>query len=123
MYGVHKVQMSLPGRYVSAGALVLSYGATNVAPTQKDRPLLSWMRRPHVETHQRSWNEHKFFHGLRRGPKPRTTVLARVSRNLLDRAERKVGDSSFPCLSICLSVCVSVHLIFPLAPIWSIGHP
>jgi hypothetical protein len=34
MYGAHNVQMPLRGRCVSAAALVRSYGATNVAPTQ-----------------------------------------------------------------------------------------
>jgi hypothetical protein len=62
-YGVHKVQMPLPGRCVSACALVLNYGATNVAPTQKDQPLLSSNRRPHFQTHKQSWNEQKFGQG------------------------------------------------------------
>jgi hypothetical protein len=68
-----------PGRCVSAVKLVLNYGATNVTPTQKDQPLISLKRRPHFQTHTWSWNDHKFTHGSRRGPKPRTTVLARAS--------------------------------------------
>jgi hypothetical protein len=31
-----------------------------------------------------SWNEQKFGHGSRPGPKPKTTVMARTSRNLLN---------------------------------------
>jgi hypothetical protein len=31
------------------------------------------------------WKEQKYDHGSRRGPKPRMTVLARISSNLLDR--------------------------------------
>jgi hypothetical protein len=84
VYGAHKVQMPLPGRWVSAGTLVRNYGATNLAPTQKDKPLLSSKRRPHFKTRKRSWNEQKFGHGSRGGPKPRTTVLARTSSNILD---------------------------------------
>jgi hypothetical protein len=68
---------------MSAGVLIRNYGATNVAPTQKDKPLLSLERRPHLQTHKRSWNERKLVHGSRRSPKPRTTVLARASSNLL----------------------------------------
>jgi hypothetical protein len=49
-------------------------------------------------------SEHKFGHGSRRGLKPRMTVLTRATRNLLDRTERKLGNSSFPYLSINLSV-------------------
>jgi hypothetical protein len=69
--------MPLPGRCVSAGALVLNYGATNVAPTQRDRHLLSSAK--HI-----NGLEQKFGHGSRQGPKPRSTVLARASSNLLD---------------------------------------
>jgi hypothetical protein len=68
---------------VSVGTLVLNYGATNVAPTQKDEPLLSSKRRHHFETHKRSWKEQNFGHGSRRGPKPRTVVLAKASSNLM----------------------------------------
>jgi hypothetical protein len=39
VYGVRKVHMPLPARYVSAGALVLNYGATDTEPTQKDNLL------------------------------------------------------------------------------------
>jgi hypothetical protein len=60
------------------------YGATNVAPTQKDKPLLSSKRRPHFQTHKGPWNEHKLGHVSRWGPKRKTTVLARASSNLLD---------------------------------------
>jgi hypothetical protein len=35
-------------------------------------------------TNTRSWNEQKCSYGSRRGPTPRTTVLARPSSNLLD---------------------------------------
>jgi hypothetical protein len=58
MYGVHKVQMPLPGPCISAGKLVGNYSATNVGPTQKDRPLM--------------------------GPEPGMTVLVRANGNLLD---------------------------------------
>jgi hypothetical protein len=57
VYGVHKIQMFLPGRYVNVGTFVQNYGATEVAPTQKDEHLLSSTRRPDFHTHKRSWNE------------------------------------------------------------------
>jgi hypothetical protein len=37
VYGVRKVQMLLPGRCVSADALVRQHDATTVAPTQKEK--------------------------------------------------------------------------------------
>jgi hypothetical protein len=58
---------------------VLNYGATNVAPTQKDQPLLLSKRRPHFHTYKWSWNDKKFVHESRRGPKPRITELARLA--------------------------------------------
>jgi hypothetical protein len=78
VYGVLWVQMPFPGRCVSAGALVRNCCATNMAPTQKDKPLLSSKRRPHFQTHKRSWNERKLGHASRRVSKPTTTVLARA---------------------------------------------
>jgi hypothetical protein len=36
VYGVRKTQMPLRGHCVIAGRLVWNYGATNVAPTQKE---------------------------------------------------------------------------------------
>jgi hypothetical protein len=71
VYGVHKVNMLLPGRFLSASTLVRNYHATNLAPTQKYQPLLSPKRRPQFQTHKGSWNEHKFGHGYRKGPKPK----------------------------------------------------
>jgi hypothetical protein len=68
---------------VSAAKIVLNYGATNVAPTQKDKPLLSSKRRPHLQTQKWSWKEQKLSYDSRRGPKPTTTVLARANSNLL----------------------------------------
>jgi hypothetical protein len=59
------------------------YGTTNVAPTQKDQPLLSSKRWPYLQTRTWSWNEQKFGHKSTRGPKPGTTVLTRTSSNLL----------------------------------------
>jgi hypothetical protein len=44
-------------RCASAGTLVQNYGATNVAPTQKDKPLLSSKRGTHFQTRKRSWNQ------------------------------------------------------------------
>jgi hypothetical protein len=41
--------MPLPGRCMSAGTLVLNYGATNVAPTQEDQLLLSLKRMPNFQ--------------------------------------------------------------------------
>jgi hypothetical protein len=43
------------------GTVVLTYGATNVKPTQKDQPLLSSKRMPHFEIYKRSWNEQKIW--------------------------------------------------------------
>jgi hypothetical protein len=75
--------MSSIGRCVSAGTVVLKYGAANVASTQKEKPLLSSKRRPRLQTYKRSWNEQKYGHWSRRDPKPRTTVLTRTASNLL----------------------------------------
>jgi hypothetical protein len=44
--------------------------------------VLSSKRRSHSQTHKWSWNEQKFGHGSRWGPKPRTTMPAKTSRNL-----------------------------------------
>jgi hypothetical protein len=84
VYDVHKAQMPLLGRCVSAGTPVRNYGATNVAPTQKDRPLLTSKTSPHFQTNKRSWNKYILGHGSRRGAKPRTTVLARATSNSMD---------------------------------------
>jgi hypothetical protein len=86
VYGVHKLKMPLPGRRVSAGTLMRNYNATNMGPIQRDKPLFLSKRRPHFPTYKRSWNEHKLGHGSRRASKPRTTVQARSSSNLLDCA-------------------------------------
>jgi hypothetical protein len=48
-----------------------------------EQSLLSSKRRPHFQTHKRSWNEHIFVHMCQRDPKPRITVLARASSKLL----------------------------------------
>jgi hypothetical protein len=84
VYGVHKVQMLLSGRCVSADALVRIYGVTNVAPTQKDKFFLLSKRRPQLQICKRYWKEHKLAHGSRWGWKPKTSVLARTSCSLLD---------------------------------------
>jgi hypothetical protein len=42
---------------VSADTLLLNYGTTNVAPTQKDEPHLSSNRRLRLQTHKWSWNK------------------------------------------------------------------
>jgi hypothetical protein len=55
---------------VSAGTLVLNCSTTNAAPTQKKQPSLTKKKRPHFQTHKCSWNEEKFGHESRRGPKP-----------------------------------------------------
>jgi hypothetical protein len=57
VYGVHKVQMPLPGLCVSVGTLLRNYGATNVAPIRKDKRLLSSKSRPNFQTYKLSWNE------------------------------------------------------------------
>jgi hypothetical protein len=44
--------VSFPGLCVCAGILVLNYGATSVAPIQKDQFPLSSKRRPHFQTHK-----------------------------------------------------------------------
>jgi hypothetical protein len=44
--------------------------------------LLTSKRRPHFQAHKWFWNEHKLYHGPRRGLKLRTTVLSRASSNL-----------------------------------------
>jgi hypothetical protein len=76
--------MHLPQRCISAGSFVLNYGATNLAPSQKDQSPLSSKRRSHLKTCKWSWNEQKFGHGSQGGSKPRTTLLAKASRNILD---------------------------------------
>jgi hypothetical protein len=62
MCSVHKVQMPLPGCCMSARTLMRNYGATNVEPTQTDKPLHSLKRRPR-QTHKGSWQKHKLGHG------------------------------------------------------------
>jgi hypothetical protein len=84
VYCFHKVHMPLPGCCVSAGTLMLNYGATNMAPSQKDEPILSSKRGPHFRTNIRPWNEQKFGYSYRRSPKPRITMLARASSIILD---------------------------------------
>jgi hypothetical protein len=79
-----KYKMPLPRLCLSAVTFVLNCGAINVAPTQKDQPLFSWKWRPNFQTHKLPRNEHKLGHVSRRGPKPRTTVLARPNSNFLD---------------------------------------
>jgi hypothetical protein len=88
MYRVHIIQIPLPRRRVSAGTLVRNYGATNMEPTQKDKPLLPSKRRPHFQTYKRSWSENKLGHVSRREPKPRTIVPERTSSKLLDWTAR-----------------------------------
>jgi hypothetical protein len=80
--GVHKVQMPLPGR------CVLNHSATNVAPTQKDQPLLLSKRRPHFQTHKRSWNEQKCGPESRRGPETKKKYSDEASSNLPDPTQR-----------------------------------
>jgi hypothetical protein len=84
VYVVYKVQMALPERCVSATTLVRNCGATNVARTQKDKPLLSVKTRPHLQTHKQSWNKYKLIHWFRWGSKLRTTVLSRTSSKFLN---------------------------------------
>jgi hypothetical protein len=48
---------------------------------QKDQSLLPSKRRPHFQTHKRSWHEQKFGHVSQRGPKLRITVLATPTSN------------------------------------------
>jgi hypothetical protein len=75
--------MLLRGPCESVGTPVRNYGAINMAPTQKDQPLLSSKRKPHFKTHKLHWNEQKFDHGSRRGPKTRTTVLAKAGLRIV----------------------------------------
>jgi hypothetical protein len=108
-----KVQMSLPGRYVSAGTLAHNYGETNVAPTQKEKPLLSSKSRPHFQTHKWSWNEHKLGDGSQWGPKPGTSVLPRVSSNLLGWTGLKASESTVSRsrrLAVLISIVGSRYL-------------
>jgi hypothetical protein len=86
--------MPSPGHCVSAGKLVLNYGATNMAPTLKDTPLLSSKGRPNLQTHTRSWNEHKLGRGSRRGSKPKTSVLAKTNKSFWTRKNWMVLDGA-----------------------------
>jgi hypothetical protein len=72
--------MPLPGCCVSAGTLMRNYGATNVAPTQKDKPLLSF-KRPRFQTYKPCWNEYKW---VPTELETKISVLASASSNLLD---------------------------------------
>jgi hypothetical protein len=47
LFGVHKVQVSLPGRCLIADDLVRNYGAADMAPTQEESLLFSLRRQPH----------------------------------------------------------------------------
>jgi hypothetical protein len=68
------------------------YGSKNVAPTQKAKPLLS--AETSFPNTKLPWNKHKLGHWSRRGPKLRTTVLARPNSNLLDHGKEKDGTKS-----------------------------
>jgi hypothetical protein len=67
----------------SAGVLALNCGTTDVAPAQKDKPLLTSKGRHHYQTQKSSWIEHKLGHGSRWGSMTRVTVLARTSSYLM----------------------------------------
>jgi hypothetical protein len=56
VYDTHRLQMPSPGRCVTADTFMLNYGATNMAPTHRDQPILSSKKRSHLQTHKRSWN-------------------------------------------------------------------
>jgi hypothetical protein len=53
---------------VSTGTVVRDFDATNMAPTQKDKSLLSSNGRPQFQEHKRSWNEHKLGQVVPTGP-------------------------------------------------------
>jgi hypothetical protein len=92
----------------AAWVWVRNYGATNVAPTQKDKHLLSSKTRPHFQTHKWFWKEHKLGHGSEWGSKPSMTVLARASSKLLDRTGLTTSSKSLhDRLSFGQSVLVS----------------
>jgi hypothetical protein len=97
--------MSLPGRCLSAGTVVLNYGATNMAPAQKDQPLLSSKRTSYFQTHKSSWNERKFGHESQRDPKPRISALARTSSNLLlCYANRKLNPFAAEAMKLFIQI-------------------
>jgi hypothetical protein len=76
-----------------AGAKGPLISLPNMAPIQKDRPLLTSKRRSHSKTHKWSWKEQRFCHESRRGPKPRMTVLARTNSNYCYGMPRTVVSS------------------------------
>jgi hypothetical protein len=74
--------------------------------TDLDQPLLSSKRKHHFKTHKWSWNEQKYGHGSRRGPKPRLIVLARANSKLLPYSSTSL-HRFFVCI---LSFIASFHL-------------
>lgn len=59
--------------------------------------LLSLQRRPRFKTHTWSWNEQIYGTGVRRGPKPRLTLLAKVSSKLLLCLDNAKSLESYVC--------------------------
>jgi hypothetical protein len=53
---------------VIAATIVRNYGATNVAPSQKDKSLLSMKERLHFLIYKPSWNKRKFRSWVPKGP-------------------------------------------------------
>jgi hypothetical protein len=78
MYGVHKVQISLHGCFMSEGTLVQNYGTTNGAPTQQDQPLLSLKGRPHFQTHTHGFGTNK---NLAVGPRCITLGMDHIKKH------------------------------------------
>jgi hypothetical protein len=80
-------------------------GASNHSSLDKEWPvlvrtLLSSKRKPHFKT-RKSWERKKNGHGSQAGPKPRMTVLARASRNLLDWTVYQFGDGAMSSVNSC----------------------
>jgi hypothetical protein len=95
--------MPLPGRLVIAGTLVLNYGAKNMAPTQKNEPLLSSNKRPHIQilVYKRIWNEQKFGNGVPDRARNQEWLCWRVQSRILLDLESLNGWSRITSCGMC----------------------
>jgi hypothetical protein len=92
------------------GELMPNFGATYVAPAQRDQHLFSSKRRPHFKKKQRSWNEQKRGHGFRWGPEPKMTVLTKTSNKFLLRSDLTQLNSMYAKFTIFVSV-IKDHIL------------
>jgi hypothetical protein len=89
---------SIKCNYPYLDAVCLRVGSCEITMKQIWRILImkipsSSRRGDPISKHKRYWNKHELGYGSRLGPKSTTTVLARVSSNLLDLDGTKNGSA------------------------------